>query len=169
MPWILLVWRHKKKRPLSVFFVTSGHSCLYQFFQFLYWSDSPLFSGWLKLHVQINETEPLSFASLCVYQVESETSISELKLSNTTGRLVQLEREVGLLRQNNLEVNRLVETCNMITDQAKLNAEEAQQVFYSSLSFDLTHKTLTTCYYLLLPSQQCLFCLCEGVWRGGER
>lgn len=64
-----------------------------------------------------------------VITVESETSISELKLSNTTGRLVQLEREVGLLRQNNLEVNRLVETCNMITDQAKLNAEEAQQEF----------------------------------------
>ncbi|XP_037616081.1 laminin subunit beta-1-like [Sebastes umbrosus] len=61
--------------------------------------------------------------------VESETAMSELKLGNTTGRLVQLEREVGLLRQNNLEVDRTAETANSITDQARLNAEEAQQEF----------------------------------------
>nr|XP_046234781.1 laminin subunit beta-1b isoform X1 [Scatophagus argus] len=61
--------------------------------------------------------------------VESETAMSELKLGNTTGRLVQLEREVGLLRQNNLEVNRMTETAEWITDQARLNAEEAQQEF----------------------------------------
>ncbi|XP_039998683.1 laminin subunit beta-1b isoform X2 [Xiphias gladius] len=61
--------------------------------------------------------------------VESETASSELKLSNTTGRLVHLEREVGLLRQNNLEVNRLAETADWITDQAKEDAEEAQQEF----------------------------------------
>ncbi|XP_070784749.1 laminin subunit beta-1b [Enoplosus armatus] len=61
--------------------------------------------------------------------VESETAASELKLSNTTGRLVQLEREVGLLRQNNLEVNRLAETSDWTSDQARLNAEEAQQEF----------------------------------------
>lgn len=59
--------------------------------------------------------------------VESETALSELKLGNTTGRLVQLEREVGLLRQNNLEVNRLVETAEWMTDQAKINANEAQE------------------------------------------
>uniref|UniRef100_A0A671X880 Laminin subunit beta 1 n=1 Tax=Sparus aurata TaxID=8175 RepID=A0A671X880_SPAAU len=53
--------------------------------------------------------------------VESETATSELKLSNTTGRLVQLEREVGLLRQNNLEVNRLAERADWITEQAKQN------------------------------------------------
>lgn len=61
--------------------------------------------------------------------VESETAMSELKLSNTTGRLVQLEREVGLLRQNNLEVNRLAETANWTTDQAKQSADEAEQMF----------------------------------------
>lgn len=61
-------------------------------------------------------------------QVESETATSELKLSNTTGRLLQLEREVGLLRQNSLEVNRLEETAKVISDQAKVNAEEAQKV-----------------------------------------
>ncbi|GLD48271.1 laminin subunit beta-1-like protein [Lates japonicus] len=61
--------------------------------------------------------------------VESETATSELKLGNTTGRLVQLEREVGLLRQNNLEVNRLAETADQITDQARQDAEEAQQEF----------------------------------------
>ncbi|XP_071368424.1 laminin subunit beta-1-like isoform X2 [Centroberyx affinis] len=65
--------------------------------------------------------------------VESETAMSELKLSNTTGRLVQLEREVGLLRQNNLEVNRLAERSDWITDQAKLDAEEAQQEFDEQL------------------------------------
>lgn len=59
--------------------------------------------------------------------------MSELRLSNATGRLVQLEREVGLLGQNNLEVNRLVETAEWITDQAKLNAEEAEQVLSHSL------------------------------------
>ncbi|XP_034081833.1 laminin subunit beta-1b [Gymnodraco acuticeps] len=61
--------------------------------------------------------------------VESETAMSELKLSNTTGRLLQLEREVGLLRQNNLEVTRLVEGADRTTEQARLNAEEAQQEF----------------------------------------
>ncbi|XP_076578946.1 laminin subunit beta-1-like [Chaetodon auriga] len=61
--------------------------------------------------------------------VESETATSELKLSNTTGRLVQLEREVGLLRQNKLEVNNVAETADWISNQAKQNAEEAQQEF----------------------------------------
>lgn len=61
-------------------------------------------------------------------QVESETATSELKLSNTTGRLLLLEREVGLLRQNSLEVNRLEETAKVISEQAKVNAEEAQKV-----------------------------------------
>uniref|UniRef100_UPI003AB10162 laminin subunit beta-1b isoform X1 n=1 Tax=Centroberyx gerrardi TaxID=166262 RepID=UPI003AB10162 len=65
--------------------------------------------------------------------VESETAMSELKLSNTTGRLVQLEREVGLLRQNNLEVNRLAERSDWITDQARLDAEQAQQEFDEQL------------------------------------
>uniref|UniRef100_A0A4W6G3G9 Laminin, beta 1b n=1 Tax=Lates calcarifer TaxID=8187 RepID=A0A4W6G3G9_LATCA len=54
---------------------------------------------------------------------------SELKLGNTTGRLVQLEREVGLLRQNNLEVNRLAETADWITDQARKDAEEVKDKF----------------------------------------
>eukprot|EP00066_Takifugu_rubripes_P007348 XP_003972809.1 PREDICTED: laminin subunit beta-1-like [Takifugu rubripes] len=61
--------------------------------------------------------------------VESETATSELKLSNTTGRLLLLEREVGLLRQNSLEVNRLEETAKVISEQAKVNAEEAQKEF----------------------------------------
>ncbi|KAG7218740.1 hypothetical protein INR49_019743 [Caranx melampygus] len=61
--------------------------------------------------------------------VEAETASSELKLSKTTGRLVQLERDVGLLRQNNLEVNQLTETADFVTEQAKLEAEEAQQEF----------------------------------------
>ncbi|XP_034719673.1 laminin subunit beta-1b [Etheostoma cragini] len=61
--------------------------------------------------------------------VESETAMSELKLGNTTGRLVQLEMEVGLLRQNNFDVDRLAKTADMTTDQARLNAEEAQQEF----------------------------------------
>lgn len=68
---------------------------------------------------------------MCVCQVESETATSELRLSNTTGRLVQLEREVGLLRQNSLEVERLAETAEWTTDQARENAEEAQQVSHT--------------------------------------
>uniref|UniRef100_A0A671X7E3 Laminin subunit beta 1 n=1 Tax=Sparus aurata TaxID=8175 RepID=A0A671X7E3_SPAAU len=62
-----------------------------------------------------------SVAMDAIQLVESETATSELKLSNTTGRLVQLEREVGLLRQNNLEVNRLAERADWITEQAKQN------------------------------------------------
>uniref|UniRef100_A0A668A1R9 Laminin subunit beta 1 n=1 Tax=Myripristis murdjan TaxID=586833 RepID=A0A668A1R9_9TELE len=54
---------------------------------------------------------------VCACQVESETAMSELKLSNTTGRLIQLEREVGLLRQNDLEVNRLAERTMWVTEQ----------------------------------------------------
>lgn len=66
--------------------------------------------------------------NVCVRQVDSETANSELKLSNTTGRLIQLEREVGLLRQNNLEVDRLKEVADWDTNQAQLNVEEAQEV-----------------------------------------
>ncbi|XP_034433503.1 laminin subunit beta-1-like [Hippoglossus hippoglossus] len=65
--------------------------------------------------------------------VESETASTELKLSNTTGRLVQLEREVGLLRQNNLEVNRLSETAERVGDQARQEADEAQKEFDSEV------------------------------------
>lgn len=64
-------------------------------------------------------------------QVETETAKSELKLSNTTGRLVQLEREVGLLRQNDLEVNKLVKTAEQLTEQATQNAEAAEEVSLS--------------------------------------
>uniref|UniRef100_A0A3Q3MER3 Laminin, beta 1b n=1 Tax=Mastacembelus armatus TaxID=205130 RepID=A0A3Q3MER3_9TELE len=64
-----------------------------------------------------------------VISVESETAMAELKLGNTTGRLLQLEKEVGLLRQNNLEVKQKVEMIDWITDQARLEAEEAQQEF----------------------------------------
>ncbi|XP_053718043.1 laminin subunit beta-1b [Synchiropus splendidus] len=61
--------------------------------------------------------------------VESETAASELKLGNTTGRLVQLEREVGLLRQNMLEMDELVDTADWTSEQAKTAAEDAQQEF----------------------------------------
>lgn len=60
--------------------------------------------------------------------MESETATSELKLSNTTGLLLLLEREVGLLRQNSLEVDQLEEMAKLISEQAKVNAEEAQKV-----------------------------------------
>ncbi|XP_056132143.1 laminin subunit beta-1b isoform X2 [Lampris incognitus] len=61
--------------------------------------------------------------------VESQTATSELKLSNTTGRLVQLEKEVGLLRQNHLETGQLADRAAYISDQARQDAEQAQQEF----------------------------------------
>lgn len=61
--------------------------------------------------------------------VESETAKSELKVSNATGRLVQLEREVGLLRQNNLEIDHVLDTADKTSESAKQNAEEAEQEF----------------------------------------
>lgn len=63
-----------------------------------------------------------------MHQVESETAKSELKLSNTTGRLLQLEREVGLLRQNNLEMEEIMVSTEQTTQQAKEDADEAEQV-----------------------------------------
>ncbi|XP_051911890.1 laminin subunit beta-1-like isoform X1 [Hippocampus zosterae] len=61
--------------------------------------------------------------------VDSETASSEQRLGNTTGRLLQLEREVGLLRQNGLEVNSAAETADWISERAKEEADEAQQEF----------------------------------------
>lgn len=61
-------------------------------------------------------------------QVESETAKSELKLSNTTGRLLELEREVCLLRQNNLEMEEIMVSTEQTTQQAKQDADEAEQV-----------------------------------------
>lgn len=69
-------------------------------------------------------------------QVESETAASELRLSNATGRLIQLERDVGLLRQNDLEVKQLAEKAEWMTEQAKVNAEEAQQVSHTHSSLN---------------------------------
>lgn len=63
-----------------------------------------------------------------MFQVESETEHSEQKVSETTGRLLELERELGLLRQNNLEMNQKVETAERVSERAKLIAEEAQKV-----------------------------------------
>lgn len=69
-----------------------------------------------------------TYRCLWVLQVESETATSELKLSNTTGRLILLEREVGLLRQNSLEVNQLQESAKQTSEQAREKADEAQKV-----------------------------------------
>lgn len=71
-------------------------------------------------------------------QVESETAKSELKLSNTTGRLLQLEREVGLLRQNNLEMKEIMVSTEQTTQQAKQDADEAEQV-------SQTHASVLVC------------------------
>lgn len=65
--------------------------------------------------------------------VESETAKSELKLSNTTGRLLQLEREVGLLRQNNLEMKEIMVSTERTTQQAKQDADVAEQEFNEKL------------------------------------
>ncbi|XP_072309819.1 laminin subunit beta-1b [Eucyclogobius newberryi] len=78
--------------------------------------------------IQLAQNNTKSTLDLLI-SVESETASSELKLSNTTSRLVQLEREVGLLRQNNLEVSRLVETADVTGEWAKQSADEAEQEF----------------------------------------
>uniref|UniRef100_A0A3Q2TZN7 Laminin, beta 1b n=1 Tax=Fundulus heteroclitus TaxID=8078 RepID=A0A3Q2TZN7_FUNHE len=65
--------------------------------------------------------------------VESETAESELKLSDATGRLLELERELGQLRQNNLEMNQKVETAERVSERAKTIAEEAQKEFDEDL------------------------------------
>ncbi|XP_047245942.1 laminin subunit beta-1b [Girardinichthys multiradiatus] len=65
--------------------------------------------------------------------VESETAQSELKLSNATSRLLELEQELGLLRQNNLEMNQKVETAERVSERAKQIAEEAQKEFDEDL------------------------------------
>lgn len=71
--------------------------------------------------------------------MESKTDASEERLSNTTGRLVQLEREVGLLRQNNREVDQLAGRVERASNEASQNAEEAQQVLADAL---FTHSQL---------------------------
>uniref|UniRef100_A0A673B7E1 Laminin subunit beta-1-like n=1 Tax=Sphaeramia orbicularis TaxID=375764 RepID=A0A673B7E1_9TELE len=76
----------------------------------------------------LDETEHAQSVAMDAIQlVESETAMSELKLSNTTGRLVQLEREVGLLRQNNLEVNHLADTADRITNQFEIEVKDKFQ------------------------------------------
>ncbi|XP_029018655.2 laminin subunit beta-1b [Betta splendens] len=64
-----------------------------------------------------------------VESVDTETAKSELRLGNTTGRLVQLEREIGLLRQNRLEMDQTVDRVERITEKAQVDAEKAQQEF----------------------------------------
>ncbi|XP_061617933.1 laminin subunit beta-1-like isoform X2 [Phyllopteryx taeniolatus] len=61
--------------------------------------------------------------------VDSETAASEQRLGNTTGRLLLLEREVGLIRQYGLEISSLAKTADGISERAKKDANEAQQEF----------------------------------------
>lgn len=72
--------------------------------------------------------------------MEQETAESELQLSNTTRRLLQLEREVGLLRQNGLEMSGLVDDAEQKTQWAKEEAELAERVRVSP--YDSTDNTL---------------------------
>ncbi|XP_062339729.1 laminin subunit beta-1b [Osmerus eperlanus] len=65
--------------------------------------------------------------------VESETADSELKLSNTTLRLLQLERDVSLLREISLESSHKAEHTQTVTDLAKQEADQAQQEFESEV------------------------------------
>lgn len=60
--------------------------------------------------------------------METETSESEQKVSQATGRLFKLEQELMLLRNNDLEMNQKVETAERVSDRAKQIAEEAQKV-----------------------------------------
>lgn len=89
------------------------------------------FTPW---EAMISATPVFEVSSVCVCvgvfasQVESETDASEERLSNTTGRLVQLEREVGLLRQNSREIDQLADRVERASNEASLNAEEAKQV-----------------------------------------
>ncbi|CAL8242310.1 unnamed protein product [Merluccius merluccius] len=61
--------------------------------------------------------------------VESATEASEFRLSNATGRLLQLQREVGLLRQTHLEISGTAAAAEASSQQASQEAEQAQKEF----------------------------------------
>lgn len=117
------------------------------------------FTFWKTLQ-RINDMDRIFMSFNVCCQVESETEMSELKLSNTTGRLVQLEREVRLLRQDNLEVNRLEATATSTADQAKQNAEEAQQVSQTTVNSSILRlfQVIFSCF-----CHQCYLFVCAGV------
>lgn len=104
------------------------------------------------------------FVCVCGHQVESETDASELRLSNTTGRLVQLEREVGLLRQNSREVDQLADRVERVTNEASQNAEEAQQVSANALCSSTTSESASLAAFGLRNQSFFLVSLlCKGV------
>lgn len=61
-------------------------------------------------------------------QVESETADSEFKLSNATQRLLQLEKDVALLKEKALNTATTVEMTEKDTDSATELAEQIKKV-----------------------------------------
>lgn len=66
-------------------------------------------------------------------QVESETADSEFKLSNATQRLLQLEKDVALLKQKALNTSTTTEMTESVTDSVSELAEEIKKVPVSSI------------------------------------
>lgn len=61
-------------------------------------------------------------------QVESETADSEFKLSNATQRLLQLEKDVALLKEKALNTSTTAETTERNADSASEMAEQIKKV-----------------------------------------
>lgn len=68
-----------------------------------------------------------------ITSVESETAESELLLSNATLRLLQLERDVTLLRESSLDTSHRTQNTERLSETAKQDAERALQEFDSEV------------------------------------
>lgn len=83
----------------------------------------------LPLHVNLCMYGSLgSIISSCDLQVESETADSEFKLSNATQRLLQLEKDVVLLKEKALKTSTTAETTERDTDSVNELAEQIKKV-----------------------------------------
>uniref|UniRef100_A0A8C8CHH6 Laminin, beta 1b n=1 Tax=Oncorhynchus tshawytscha TaxID=74940 RepID=A0A8C8CHH6_ONCTS len=61
-----------------------------------------------------------------ITSVESETAESELRLSNATLRLLQLERDVTLLRESSLDTSHRTQNTERLSETAKQDAERVK-------------------------------------------
>ena len=94
-------------------------------------------------------------------QVESETAESELRLSNATLRLLQLERDVTMLRESSLGTRHHTQHTERLSETAKQDAERALQVHTHRCTRAHTAQYFT-CQLYCYPFSVCVL-LCVGV------
>lgn len=95
-------------------------------------------------------------------QVESETADSEYKLSNATQRLLQLEKDVALLKEKALNTSATTEMTEKDTDSVNELAEQIKKVPVYSIKLAICNIMCNTNISVPPSNRKKVFSLCLG-------